>query len=79
MVGDSLRALLLEIEGYKTDIFEFVSSRYTEKNIMIRVSKTSFRKDYDAREEYLKLSSEFHIRPELEKYISDGMPLKISA
>jgi len=78
MVGDSLRALLLEMEGYKADIFKFVSSRHTEKNIMIRASLAGFRRDYDAHEEYTKLAGEFHVRPELEHYLSYGK-LKKSA
>jgi hypothetical protein len=36
MVGDSLRAMLLEMQGYQVDIIEFSSIRYTDKNIMLR-------------------------------------------
>ncbi len=79
MVGDSMRALLLEMESYKTNIFEFVSSRYTEKNIMIRASKAGFKKEYDIWKEYKKLASEFNITPELENYIRRGMDAKKSA
>jgi hypothetical protein len=35
MVTDSLRALLLEAEGYETQVFEFVSLEHTSKNKMI--------------------------------------------
>lgn len=35
MVTDGLRALLLEKQGYKTKVFEFVSDAHTPKNIMI--------------------------------------------
>jgi len=35
MVTDSLRALLLEVSGYETQIFEFVSLEHTSKNKMI--------------------------------------------
>ena len=35
MVTDSLRALLLEAEGYATQVFEFVSLEHTSKNKMI--------------------------------------------
>jgi Methyltransferase domain len=34
-VTDGLRALLLELSGYKTKVFEFISSEHTSKNIMI--------------------------------------------
>ncbi len=35
MVTDSLRALLLESQGYETQVFEFVSLEHTSKNKMI--------------------------------------------
>ena len=35
MVTDSLRALLLEAEGYTTQVFEFVALEHTSKNKMI--------------------------------------------
>lgn len=39
MVTDSLRALLLEAEGYDTQVFEFVSLEHTGKNKMILAVK----------------------------------------
>ncbi len=66
MISDSMRALLLEEIGYKVGIFDFVSSRYTEKNTMIRARRTEFRKQLNANNEYLKLQSEFGMRPYLE-------------
>jgi len=35
IVTDGIRALLLEAEGYKTNVFEFISSEHTAKNVMI--------------------------------------------
>jgi hypothetical protein len=35
MVTDTLRALLLESQGYETQVFEFVSLEHTSKNKMI--------------------------------------------
>ncbi|TAF35458.1 MAG: SAM-dependent methyltransferase [Cytophagales bacterium] len=35
MITDSIRALLLELHGYQTKIFEFVSDLHTPKNVMI--------------------------------------------
>lgn len=35
IVTDGIRALLLEAEGYKTSVFEFVSTEHTAKNVMI--------------------------------------------
>ena len=35
IITDSLRALLLEAYGYKTKVFEFISTEHTPKNLMI--------------------------------------------
>jgi len=35
IVTDGIRALLLESEGYKTQVFEFISTEHTAKNLMI--------------------------------------------
>lgn len=39
MTTDTLRALILEANGYKTNIFEFISDEHTHKNIMITAVK----------------------------------------
>jgi SAM-dependent methyltransferase len=41
MVTDSLRALLLEANGYSTKVFEFISLEHTNKNKMILAVKRS--------------------------------------
>ena len=35
LLTDSLRALIMEAHGYKTKVFEFISSEHTPKNVMI--------------------------------------------
>jgi hypothetical protein len=39
MLTDSLRALLLEAQGYETQVFEFVALEHTSKNKMILAVK----------------------------------------
>ena len=39
-VTDALRAMLLEWAGYRTKVFEFISTEHTAKNLMIAASKT---------------------------------------
>lgn len=41
MVTDGLRALLLELHGYRTNLFEFISDAHTPKNIMITALRGS--------------------------------------
>ncbi len=35
LITDGIRALLMEAQGYKTKVFEFVSAEHTSKNLMI--------------------------------------------
>jgi SAM-dependent methyltransferase len=35
MVTDSIRALILEMNGYKTKVFEFIATEHTPKNVLI--------------------------------------------
>lgn len=39
LLTDAIRALLLEAQGYKTKVFEFVSTEHTAKNVMITAIK----------------------------------------
>lgn len=65
MIADSLRALLLEKEGFKVDIFDFVSSRYTDKNTMVRAVKKGSKERNNLIEEYKFVSNEFKLKPHL--------------
>lgn len=71
MVSDSLRALLLEIIGYKVSIFEFTPTANIPKNIMLRAERIerSQVKIEKAVAEYANLSGMFHITPVLEEYL----------
>ena len=44
-VTDALRAQLLEWAGYKTKVFEFISTEHTAKNLLILAQRTSPRGD----------------------------------
>ncbi|MBU6340240.1 MAG: SAM-dependent methyltransferase [Bacteroidetes bacterium] len=39
IITDGIRALLLESEGYKTHVFEFISTEHTAKNVLITAIK----------------------------------------
>lgn len=39
MVTDTIRALILEAHGYKTKVFDFISTEHTPKNVMIAAVK----------------------------------------
>jgi hypothetical protein len=40
LLTDAIRALLLEKEGYKTKVFEFISGEHTPKNLMITAGRS---------------------------------------
>lgn len=59
ILTDTIRCLLLESAGYRTDIFEFVSTEHTSKNLMIRAVYTGNKKDNS--EKIAKLKSIFNV------------------
>lgn len=58
MAGDALRTMLLEMNGYRTDIIEFVPSRYTDKNVMLRATRGNAGPADELAEEYKRISEE---------------------
>jgi SAM-dependent methyltransferase len=68
ILTDTMRALLLRICGYKTDVIEFVSPEHTNKNIMIRsVFDNTFPKS--ALQDYLNLKETWKVKPKLEELL----------
>lgn len=73
MLGDSMRALLLQHMGYGVNIFEFIAAEYTPKNIMLRAIKGSVKKSEqeNARSNYRQLVEMFNFAPALETLLFD--------
>ncbi len=69
MVGDALRAILLEMQGYQVDIIEFASTRYTDKNVMLRAKKGRPGNLAELKEKYQTLQKTCHFSPALEHYL----------
>ena len=62
IVTDTIRALLLEAHGYKTKVFEFISTEHTGKNVMIVGQRHAGKVDKDAiLSKIEKLKIEFEI------------------
>ena len=40
IITDTIRAMIMEAYGYKTNVFEFISLEHTPKNVMIVGKKT---------------------------------------
>ena len=73
MIGDSMRALLLESNNYGVRLFEFTAPKHTQKNIMLRASRNQVKKqDRDtAPASYDSLTRMFKFKPALENLISN--------
>ncbi len=69
MVTDSLRALLLQAQGYDTQVFEFVALEHTRKNKMILAVKRALPLPAPARDEALQQVAE------LKQYLGGGLHL----
>jgi hypothetical protein len=41
IVTDTIRSLILEANGYKTKVFEFIATEHTPKNVLIVGKKTA--------------------------------------
>jgi hypothetical protein len=74
MVGDAMRALLLASQGYAVDMVEFVSSRYTDKNVMVRAKCGGAQSNGEVFLEYANLKKAFNITPPLETYFAATDP-----
>ena len=63
LLTDTIRALILELNGYKTHIFEFISSEHTGKNLMITAIKHNGKVDKEKiQNEIDALKSSFGIK-----------------
>lgn len=71
MVGDSMRALLLEQQGYGIHLFEFTSAEQTPKNMMLRGIRNRVKKaDQEAAvDRYKELVELFGFAPALEEML----------
>lgn len=71
LTTDASRALILEMQGYATQVLEFIDPDDTPKNLLIRaVSGNTPEKRRQAEKEYLALKASLGIAPSLEKYLA---------
>jgi SAM-dependent methyltransferase len=68
LVTDTLRAQLLELAGYRTQLVEFVSLEHTAKNVLIRAVKGT-PAGADARRAYEELRDSLGLDPALERLL----------
>jgi len=72
LATDAIRANLLEYNGYKTQLLEFVDLTHTPKNLALRaVKRERGAGDSRAMEEVLAVMREFHVTPTLYMLLND--------
>ena len=68
LVTDALRSQLLELQGYRTQLVEFVPLEHTAKNVLIRAVKGA-PAGAEARRAYEELRDSLGLQPELERLL----------
>ncbi len=66
---DALRAATLRLEGYRVDVVEFVESRHTPRNPLLRAVRTGPARSDDARRELDELTGSWQVRPRLQELL----------
>lgn len=62
---EGLRAALMRAEGYRVDVVQFVESRHTPRNTMLRAVRVGARAGGGGRAEYDELVAAWSVRPRL--------------
>ena len=65
LITDALRAQILKLVGYRSEVIEFIGGEHTPRNIMIRAVLTSAKADPKELETYKKMLSDWQIDPAL--------------
>jgi SAM-dependent methyltransferase len=72
LLTDALRAGVLRREGYRVEIVEFVGSRHTPRNTLIRAVRTGAGASEQQAEEYDALVRDWAVTPRLAQLLADG-------
>ncbi len=65
VLTDALRAAILRILGYRVDVIEFVGSRHTPRNTLIRAVRTGVPASPDVVDGYQRLCADWQVTPAL--------------
>jgi hypothetical protein len=74
LVTDALRALILRIMGYRTDVVEFVSHEHTPRNLLIRAVRGTPIGEAKFVEEYREMCRMWQVTPYLATLLGDALP-----
>ncbi len=74
VLTDALRAAILRIVGYRVEVMEFVDSRHTPRNVLIRAVRTGATADEATVDAYRSLIEEWQVEPVLAVGLADLHP-----
>jgi SAM-dependent methyltransferase len=74
VLTDTLRAAILRLVGYRVEVIEFVDSRHTPRNALIRAVRTGAAPDEATKAAYRSLVSAWHVRPALADRLAAAHP-----
>lgn len=74
VLTDALRAAILRLLGYRVEVFEFVDTRHTPRNALIRAVRVGTSASPRARHEYERLCAEWGVLPALARRLADTHP-----
>lgn len=71
LATDSIRAELLSLVGYETQLMEFIDMEHTPKNILIRAYRTNKRPAAGQLERYREFTKLLNAKPFLENELKE--------
>jgi SAM-dependent methyltransferase len=77
ILTDSIRAAVLKILGYRTDIIEFVAGEHTPRNLMIRAFKSGAPAQRADIEELEQIIAQWKIEPALMVRLKDELSVRL--
>ncbi len=72
VLTDALRAALLRLHGYRVEVVEFVDSRHTPRNVLLRAAYTGVAPTVAQRREYDELVAAWSVTPYLARRLPDA-------
>ena len=73
VLTDALRAALLRLLGYRVEVVEFVSSRHTPRNTLIRAVRTGAAPTPELVAQYRALTTAWQVTPALARLLDDEL------
>jgi SAM-dependent methyltransferase len=70
---DAVRAAVLRLVGYRVDVIEFVDSKHTPRNTLLRAVRTGTSPSPDAKRELDELTRTWGVHPKLAELLSDRL------